>query len=290
LLREGRFDEALAAIQAASNEKQLEKLLEPLRERAQSLREAARQIKTIRAVLDKDGPAAALRQIDGLAPELQRASDVRSLRDTCERRQMAAAQTRFTPTPIPERPAAQASQPTVVYNSPPTVIAEAVPSRKRTWKISISVTVSVLAVAISVVVLKKPASQPAPESAATAAAKEALAVEKPKAPEPPAPAPEIRVSPGTIEVEYRIGSRSLPPPRTIAIDSTGDPISFSATVADDDSWITLAPADGKTPASLTVGFRLVGLSTGVHTGRIRVTADSGKSSIISVKLSIQPNN
>jgi glucose/arabinose dehydrogenase len=91
----------------------------------------------------------------------------------------------------------------------------------------------------------------------------------------PAP-PALAVSPATLGFAATVGG-SAPPAKTIDVSNAGSgTLSFS--VSDDAPWLSVTPASGSAPQSLTVTADPAGLPAGTHSGTITVTAPGASGS------------
>ena len=103
----------------------------------------------------------------------------------------------------------------------------------------------------------------------------------------PAPPPTgtLSLSPASLTFNYVIGAQQ-PDLNPIAVTSSS-PLAFNASKSQ--SWITLNPPNGSTPASLTVGVNPSGLSPGTYSGSVTVTSGGASNSpqTVSVTLVVQ---
>ena len=88
-------------------------------------------------------------------------------------------------------------------------------------------------------------------------------------------APVLSLGTNTLTFTSRDGS--VPGTQTFSVASSGDPIGFSAT-AGGTSWLTVSPASGTTPATVTVSVNPIGLAPRTYTGQIVVQGTGGNSS------------
>ncbi len=90
----------------------------------------------------------------------------------------------------------------------------------------------------------------------------------------------LLVSPGSLVFDAAVGS-STATVRSVAVTSTdGSALSFtvSSSTSGGGSWLLVGPQAGTTPASLSVSAFATGLSAGVYTGSVVVTAGSAANS------------
>ncbi len=95
-------------------------------------------------------------------------------------------------------------------------------------------------------------------------------------------APAVQISPLDLTLQYTQGSDpSTTVPGTLTVSAEA-PISFTASAAD--SWITLSPASGTTPVTLTVRPNPTGLVPGSQSTRITLTFAGGRTFGVPVTL------
>jgi uncharacterized protein (TIGR03437 family) len=102
---------------------------------------------------------------------------------------------------------------------------------------------------------------------------------------PPAPT----VSPGSIAMTHQIGN-AAPPAQTINVGSTtGEPVTFSATVSTESggNWLAVTPTSGTAPTSLRASVNVAQLVPGSYKGTIAIGSNgSGTPQSISVNLTV----
>ncbi len=88
-------------------------------------------------------------------------------------------------------------------------------------------------------------------------------------------APVLNATPASLAFSYQIGA-SLPAAQTLALTSSGAPLSFSAATAvqtpSGGAWLSVNPAAGTTPASLSVSVNPAGLPAGTYNATITLAA------------------
>lgn len=84
------------------------------------------------------------------------------------------------------------------------------------------------------------------------------------------PPPSLAVAPASLAFGGTVGGAN-PAAKTLSVTNTGGG-SLSFTAADDASWLTVTPATGSAPQTLTVSASLTGLAAGTYTGNVTVTA------------------
>ena len=98
------------------------------------------------------------------------------------------------------------------------------------------------------------------------------------------PAPALAVAPASLAFTGTAGGAD-PAAKTLSATNTGGG-SLSLTAADDASWLTVTPASGSAPQTLTVSASLTGLAAGTYTGNVTVTAAGAQGSPKSVPVTL----
>jgi len=103
-----------------------------------------------------------------------------------------------------------------------------------------------------------------------------------------AAAPAITATPALISVTQGLSSGSNVTNQTIQLANGTDTVSFTASASADKSgtWLTVTPASGTTPASITAAINSGGLALGTYTGSILVTPATGAPLKIPVTLNV----
>ncbi len=87
--------------------------------------------------------------------------------------------------------------------------------------------------------------------------------------------PSLIVNPsGTLFFGYQVNV-STPSAQTVSVTSSGAPLSFTLTTAQDNGpagWLVVSPFSGATPATLTVSINTVGLAPGGYSGSITISS------------------
>ncbi len=98
-------------------------------------------------------------------------------------------------------------------------------------------------------------------------------------------APTISVSPATLAFSYQVGG-NVPTARTVSVTATS-PINFSA-AALGGSWLSVTPASGSTPGSLSISVNPVGLTPGDYVGTVEITSAGAANSpqVVAVSLTV----
>ena len=98
-----------------------------------------------------------------------------------------------------------------------------------------------------------------------------------------ASATSLSATPSTLQFAYMTGG-TAPAAQPIQIAASGGALSFTATSSA--SWLSVTPASGTTPASLSVSVAPAGMSPGNYTGNIQITAAGASNSPISVAVTL----
>jgi len=76
-----------------------------------------------------------------------------------------------------------------------------------------------------------------------------------------------------------------PPPRTVRVESSGRPITWTAGFSPTVGWLTGAPLSGTTPAAITVTAHISGLAVGRYTSTLVITGPTvGRAQVVSITL------
>ncbi len=107
-------------------------------------------------------------------------------------------------------------------------------------------------------------------------------------PPPPPPPPALAVSTANLSFTATEGGAN-PAPQTFNVTNTGGG-SLSFTDSEAAPWLSVSPASGSAPATVTVTPSIAGLAAGTYTAPITVTAAgaSGSPKTIDVTLTVQP--
>jgi Viral BACON domain len=81
----------------------------------------------------------------------------------------------------------------------------------------------------------------------------------------------LNTTAGSLQFTYQVGG-AAPAPQTITAFSSGAPLNFTATASSVGNWLFVSPASGVTSTVLSVFVNPVGLSAGVYTGSVTVSA------------------
>jgi len=81
----------------------------------------------------------------------------------------------------------------------------------------------------------------------------------------------LNTTAGSLQFTYQIGG-AAPAPQTITAFSSGAPLNFTATASSVGNWLFVSPSSGVTSTVLSVFVNPVGLSAGVYTGSVTVSA------------------
>jgi uncharacterized protein (TIGR03437 family) len=90
----------------------------------------------------------------------------------------------------------------------------------------------------------------------------------------------IAVSPATLQFSYTTGG-TVPAAATVQITNSGSgTLSWTATPSA--SWLTVSPASGAAPSTLSVSVSLAGLSPGTYTGSVAISASGASNTPLSI--------
>jgi hypothetical protein len=99
--------------------------------------------------------------------------------------------------------------------------------------------------------------------------------------------PTIGVNPASLSFTATAGG-SNPADKTINITNTGGG-TLNFTVSDDAPWLTVSPASGTAPATLTASVDITGLAAGTFNGTITISADGATNTPVSVPVTLTVN-
>ena len=102
------------------------------------------------------------------------------------------------------------------------------------------------------------------------------------------PTPVLAVAPASLSFTATQGGANPPAQNATVTNTGGGNLSF--TVADDAPWLSVTPASGSAPASLSVAPSIAGLALGTHTATVTVSAAgaSGSPKTVAVTLTVDP--
>jgi hypothetical protein len=92
----------------------------------------------------------------------------------------------------------------------------------------------------------------------------------------PAGNPSLNITPGTVSFSYAAGSTTTGTQK-LTVASSGSALSINA-VAAGGAWLSVTPASGSTPASLTVTANPSGLAAGTYNGTVTVSSGGASNS------------
>ena len=95
----------------------------------------------------------------------------------------------------------------------------------------------------------------------------------------------ISVSSSSLQFTYTIGG-SAPASQTVQITSSGISWTAAATTTSGGSWLSVSPASGTSPSTLTVSVSPSNLAAGTYSGSITISASGASSSTVSVTLTV----
>ena len=118
------------------------------------------------------------------------------------------------------------------------------------------------------------ATSPIPRFVDTSASQDACAA-----------SPCLTASPGAISISYRTADPA-PAPISVQVGSTGASLPFSATAATTpESWLTVTPSSGATPAAATVTVSPENLQPGIHQANV-VFSTGGQTTLLPVLVNV----
>src|SRR5262249_57893840 len=88
-------------------------------------------------------------------------------------------------------------------------------------------------------------------------------------------APALNTSPASLTFAYQIGG-STPAAQMVSLSSTGGNVNYSTGTSA--AWLSVTPASGSTPGSLSVSVNPSGLAAGTYTGNLTITAAGASNS------------
>ncbi len=94
--------------------------------------------------------------------------------------------------------------------------------------------------------------------------------------------PTLTASPASLSFTYQSGG-ATPAAKIANLSSSG---SLSYTAAASAAWLTLTPASGNTPGSLSIGVNPTGLTTGTYNGTVTVTASGASNSPLKIAVTL----
>ncbi|HKQ78996.1 MAG TPA: S8 family serine peptidase [Blastocatellia bacterium] len=103
----------------------------------------------------------------------------------------------------------------------------------------------------------------------------------------PPPQPTIGVNPASLSFTATAGG-SNPANQTISITNTGGG-TLNWTASDNAPWLTVSPASGTAPSTLTASVNISGLAAGTYSGTITISATGGANTPVSVPVTLQLN-
>ncbi len=99
--------------------------------------------------------------------------------------------------------------------------------------------------------------------------------------------PTIGVSPGSLSFTATVGGAN-PANQSISITNTGGgTLNWSAT--DDATWLSVSPASGTAPSTLTASVNIAGLAAGTYNGNITISATGATNTPVTVPVTLTVN-
>lgn len=99
-----------------------------------------------------------------------------------------------------------------------------------------------------------------------------------------APPPSILVSAASLSFAGNVG-QAAPSPQSITITNAGSG-TFSYSVSDNASWISVSPSSGSTPGSIAVSVSTTGLAVGTYSGTVTITAAGISNSPVTIPVTL----
>jgi uncharacterized protein (TIGR03437 family) len=100
--------------------------------------------------------------------------------------------------------------------------------------------------------------------------------------------PNLLVGPSALE--FAAPDAATPPaPQTVFVASSGDALSFQAKTgywSNATGWLSVTPAAGATPSTLTLSVDTANLTTGVYLGYVEITSGTAKPTVLNVTLRV----
>jgi len=98
----------------------------------------------------------------------------------------------------------------------------------------------------------------------------------------------VSASPGSLGFAYQVGG-NVPAAQSVQLTaSDGSVLVFTAAASSSGNWLSVAPASGTTPATLSVSVSPAGLAAGNYSGNITITAGTagGPQTVVPVSLTV----
>ena len=96
---------------------------------------------------------------------------------------------------------------------------------------------------------------------------------------------QLVVSPTSYSINYQIGGPLAPQQPAISVTSSGAPLNFTASTSGE-SWLTINPLSGTTPANISVTINVTGLTVGKYSSTITISSPGQPFVSIPVNLSV----
>jgi len=96
--------------------------------------------------------------------------------------------------------------------------------------------------------------------------------------------PTLAATPSSLKFAYTVGG-AAPAAQTIQVTNSGSG-TLTWTAAASDSWLSVTPASGTAPSTLSVSISAAGLTTGTYNGSIKVTAAGATGSPLTVAVAL----
>ena len=99
----------------------------------------------------------------------------------------------------------------------------------------------------------------------------------------------LTLSQTTLSFSALFGIANDPVPAMVSVTNTGTGGALNFTATSDSSWLTVAPASGTTPGTLTITAVLGSLAVGTYTGHVTVTATGAQGSPATITVTFMVN-
>jgi hypothetical protein len=99
--------------------------------------------------------------------------------------------------------------------------------------------------------------------------------------------PTIGVSPSSLSFTATVGGSS-PADKTVSITNTGSG-TLNWTASSNQTWLTISPASGTAPSTLTASVNISGLAAGTYNGTITISATGASKSPVTVPVTLTVN-
>ena len=98
----------------------------------------------------------------------------------------------------------------------------------------------------------------------------------------------VTATPSSLSFSYQIGATALPAAQTVTVKASSGTPAFTATSPGADRWLTVAPASGTVPGSLTVRVNPTSLAASTYSSAVTVTVTGVAPVTIPITLVVTP--